>query len=99
MAKILGKHPEYMFKRQFVHLTCRKMGAIWHYVADVDDYGVYECCIKRYEDKPNGTFLGQTRTWFLMFDGVRYNILRKEGVLPTWESLRQYLRKQGGGTA
>lgn len=42
VAKIIGKHPEYVFKRDFVHLTRRKKAAHWHYIADVDNYGVYE---------------------------------------------------------
>ena len=75
-------------------LRCRpnKNGS-YHYTANVDNYGVYECSVKRVEDMPDGLMLGRTRSWFIMFDGERYDLPAGK-VKGAYLWLRDYLRNK-----
>ena len=90
VAKILGKHPEYKYRREFVPLKQYAASDGFDYIADVDDFGVYECSVKRYKDGPDGILVERDRTWFMMFDGVAYK-LRAELVMDTWRWLENFL--------
>ena len=92
---IIGRHPKYVYKRKFTHLTRRKKPGGYRYVADVEYFGVYEQSVKRYEDIPDGELIERTRSWFVMYDGERYDIFSWNVMVAVlW--LREYLR---GGKA
>ena len=90
VAKILGGHPDYIYRREFAPLTQFTTPGGFHYMAEVDDFGVYECSVKRYEDEPDGDLVERDRTWFMMFDGVAYQ-LKPELVMDTWRWLENFL--------
>lgn len=90
VAKILGGHPEYKFRREFVPLTRSASSGGSNYIADVEDFGVYEKRVKWFEAEPDGVLVDRERTWFLMFDGVDYEI-KQDFVMDTWRWLTKFL--------
>lgn len=94
VAKLIGKHPTYRYKRLFCNLTGThtkiKNKPVIRYTADVDDYGVYECCIKFFW-KDSKDYIIRRRTFFCMYDGERYDINSSQ-VLPAIEWIHRYLR-------
>ena len=95
VAKIIGESGQYQFKRHFLRLGGHKTEKGFHYIAELDPYGIYECSVTRYEDGEDGRYIGRTQKWFLKYRNEYFD-LRRRDVLPVWRRLREHLREMGG---
>ena len=97
MAKIIGESGQYQFKRDFLRLHGHKTEKGFHYIVQLEPYGVYECSVTRYEDQQDGQILGRSQKWFLKYKNEYFDLCRRD-VLPACQRLREHLRENGGGT-
>ena len=98
VAKIVGEHPDYIYRREFVIVNQHATADGHRYEPELDDYGVYECSVKSFEDRPGGRFLGRSRQWFLLFDCAPYEI-PEQTVMDTWRWLSKFLAEGGAAIA
>ena len=96
-ARILGSHPKFVFRRQFVDLRSKVKDDGWQYWFELDEYGVYECGVSWFFDnaKKDAPPFFRSRTWFVVMDGViDHYISGRENVLPELRKLKQYIKEE-----
>lgn len=86
IAQITGEHETYRFRRDFQHTEMCYGEKNLYFSAELEDNRVYEINARWYTDDPQH-YIKRERSWFVLFDGIPYEIMEDE-ILWTLFNLR-----------